>query len=392
MTAAASRSAEWMERMRDVLVLDAAVELGFDQEAARASNAQRRGLPCPACNAQRRHTKTRDKRGAAGLRRDGRGWHCFQCDASGDALDFVALHRGGKRWRELAESGKADVRTWCMRWLGLESSGSGPRQMQRPSRPFQPTPEPPPQYPPIAEVDALWSSCMRVTEVPEVDTWLRSKRIDPQAVADRDIARAMHPDAHAGLPKLARYRAQDGSLSSWAHGGYLLIAQLVDAQGAVRSVLARNVRGDDPKSRAATGFERRGLVLACSLVREVLATGQRPSWWPVELPLRFEVCEGEKKWSMRIAERSDAAENAPGVIGIESGSWTDELAARIPDGSSVFIATDCNNAGALYATRIVRSLESRVRSKAVRVELRREFSIHHDANTKGGLTVRVRSP
>lgn len=392
MAAFVGRTSEWVTRMREARVLDIAAALGVGADAPRTSNAQRRGLPCPVCNAEHRHTKTRDKRGAVGPRPDGKGWRCFQCDASGDALDYVAARLHGTQWKKLSVSAKADVRDWCMRFTGtsapaLASSSARSRpRAQPPARPApQPTPEPERKYPPLDQVEELWRRGERVDEVPEVSAWLQSKRLDAQAIADRNLARALRTGAP--VPRWAYYRDESDNRVRWTDGGYLLIVQMVDAHGSVRSVLARNVLGAEPKSRSAAG-KRAGLVLACGLGREVLATGRRPEWWPADRPLRFVVCEGEKKWCMRVVTCDDADELAPIVIGVESGSWTDAIAARIPDGSSVAIATDPDDAGAQYATKIVRSLETRWRAKTIRLELRPELELVTSDNSS--ISVRVR--
>jgi hypothetical protein len=361
--------AEWLERMREVQVTAVATALGVESTTRGKWTA-----PCPSCNAAKRHTKSRDRRGAIGIRRDGAGWRCFQCDEAGDALDFTAWHVGGSRFRDLPEHRKLEVREWCSAWLGLD----GPNQVapQRPTiSPLRAAePEPPPSYPPLEEVEALWRECVRVDEVDEVAQWLTARRIDAQSVADRDLARALPLELTGHMPRWTWFRQGDhGPRVTWHDAGYLLIAQMVDARGAVRSLLARCVReGVEPKSRAASGFERRGLVLACPLGRQVLASGRLPAWWPSDLPLEVQICEGEKKWCIRCTLHSDGDAFAPVALGIESGSWTDELAARIPDGACVYIATDPDDAGAKYATKIVRSLYSR---SGVRVVLRPGYSL-----------------
>ncbi len=370
--------------MRGVSVLGVAKALGLEVQPARGSSGG--AFRCPACNAQRRHMKTSDKRAAAGVRNDGRGWRCFQCDVAGDALSLVAYALRGAGLSKLNDVGTADVRAWCESWLGLApTSASSPRTVAPPA--LAPEPSKPPRYPPLGEVSALWESCLPVNEAPELAHWLRSKRLDPDAVADSDLARALHPGMR--LPRWAQFRIDDERFSDWLAGGYLLIAQLCDASGAIRSVLARNVRaGQEPKSRAAGGYERRALVLACPLARQVLASGTKPAWWPADQPLRIEIAEGEKKWIMRATLRSEGLADAPACIGIESGSWTDELANRIPAGSSVFVATDPNSAGAKYATTIVRSLASRIADRSVQLELHPCFRLVVD---KDGPAVKVRS-
>lgn len=363
----AGRTVEWVERMRDARMLDVAAALGVGADTPRSSNAQKWGLPCPVCGADRRHTKTRDKRGAVGITTNGRGWHCWQCDAGGDALDYVAARLHGTQWKKLNDNAKADVRDWCMRFTGTSAPAPSPssarsRAQPRPAParpPPAPRPEPAPNYPPPEEVAALWRVCVPVTDAPKVAAWLRSKRLDAQAVADRDLARALQPGA--STPDWA---------CRWAQRGYQLIVQQVDARGHVRSLKARNVIGAEPKSLPPKDFAKRGLVMACRLGREVLATGRRPEWWSADRPLLIDVCEGEKKWLGRVLDAADSDELAPIVLGVESGSWTDELGARVPDGSSVFVATDTNDAGAQYATKIVRSLAPRLLTRAVEVVLR----------------------
>jgi hypothetical protein len=56
---------------------------------------------------------------------------------------------------------------------------------------------------------------------------------------------------------------------------------------------------------------------------------------------------------------SDANELAPAVLGIVNGSWTEEIAARIPDGTRVVVRTHSDGAGDDYAAKIVHSLSAR---------------------------------
>jgi hypothetical protein len=365
--------------MRDVGVLETARELGFETTPARgASGGSIYG--CPACNADRRHTKSRDKRGAIGLEREGGGWHCFQCDASGDALHFVAYARHGQRFNELSDNAKAEIREWCCRWLGILPANPARPAQRALARPKPARTELEPIYPPPHEVAALWTSCVRVDMVPEVQAWLGGKRIDAGTVADRDLARAIPNGLH--LPEWARIRD-----TSWGQGGYRLVAPLVDAAGVVRSIRARHVLGGSPKSLAPSGYQSGRLLFACSLARQVLATGKVPEWW-TDHALRFEIAEGEKKWLLRAALNREGSEFAPACIAVESGSWKAEHATRIPNGSEVFVVTDPDTQGARYATEIVQSFADRIRSGAVRVELRAEHELHANGER---LEVRVRT-
>jgi hypothetical protein len=371
---AARRLPEWLERMREMSVSAVAAELGRSVAPPRgASGGHVYG--CPACSADRRHTKAGDKRGAIGIAQNGRGWRCFQCDAAGDAIDFVACALRGRKLSDLGDAGKAEVRDWCQRWLRLDGSG-----VHRRPAPSPPPPEPrrEPVYPPADEVEALWSACVPVCDVPEVRAWLDSKRIDAISISDADMARAL--PSSASLPRWARTRE-----GSWLASNHRLVVPMVDASGVVRSLRARRLSPGDPKSVAAGLYHCAGLVLACGLARQVLAYGKAPEWW--EGPLRFEVAEGEKKWLLRMFCYSDANERAPAFIGVESGSWTAQLAARIPDGSEIFIATDPDETGARYATAIVQTFSERIRARTISIELRDEHEI--DVAPGGQYKVRV---
>jgi hypothetical protein len=324
------------------------------------------------CQAERRHSKSADKRGAVGIRVEGTGWRCFQCEATGDVIDFVAYALEGKRFGELRGEAPGRVEAWCRKYLAL------PRvEAKGPAAGDAAGPRPPP---PLREVVGFWNVCTSVDRVPEIAAWLESKRIDPATIADLDLARAI--PMGAPLPAWAA-RAN----ITWLQGGYRLVVQLVDGFGAVRSVRARHIYGGNPKSLAPTDHGTAGLVMACGLARQMLGTGKRPEWWG-EAPLRIEIAEGEKKWLMRAALAAQRGEHAPACIGTESGAWKQAHADRIPDGAEVFVATDADKQGAIYATDVVRTLAARIRAGLVQVELRDE---HVLSGTAESLRVEVRA-
>ena len=318
----AVRQASWVKRMRGESIIAVAARLG--RNVALPKGASRGSVyGCPVCNAERRHTKTNDKRGAIGVHRSGAGWRCWQCNATGDAVALVALVLTGNR-------DIAGAREWCTEWLG------DPHRPVRESIPARP----PPEYPPTRELEALWSECAPTWAVPEVAEWLESRRIGNAG----DLARAL-PDGIA--------------LPTWAWRSHRLVVPLRDVSGVMRSVAFRRCTpGDGPKSMAPRGYGRAGLVFS----RGVISS-----------PGRIVICEGEKKWLQWVTRGVHA-------IGIESGSWGPEHAAAIPSGSTVYLATDPDDAGADYATRIFRSLAAR---RDICLELRAE----HELN---GRTVTVR--
>ncbi len=141
----------WIDAAQHVPVFEVAQHFGAAQKGRGASGGS---CACPACGAQKRHTKTGDKRGAVGIRRDGLGWRCFSCDASGDALNLVAYVLAGCRLRDADSDGRAKVRAWFEAEYGTASAPPAPRPAPAPAAP---------NYPPAAEVHRLLSRCVGVT-------------------------------------------------------------------------------------------------------------------------------------------------------------------------------------------------------------------------------------
>jgi hypothetical protein len=230
---------------------------------------------------------------------------------------------------------------------GLCEPAPGAPCLAAPRRPPPPPVEaPPPARPPAAELAQLWAACLPVLDDVEVSGWLRSRGLDAGDVELHDLARALPCDL--AVPAWARFRG-----ASWGAAGYRAILPMCDAEGRLSSVRARAIRKvAGPKALAPAGSEVRGLVLADGLARQGLA-GEA-----LEIR-RVVVTEGEPDYLTWAAHYSDADESAPAVLGIVAGSWTAELAARIPDGAEVTIASHHDRSGDGYAAAIVASLAGR---------------------------------
>src|SRR5262249_14220485 len=80
--------------------------------------------------------------------------------------------------------------------------------------------------------------------------------------------------------------------------------------------------------------------------------------WPWYAEQRVVVTEGEPDfltWAARgEGQRTLAVLGLPGA-----GTWTAELAERVPDGSTVILRTDADDAGHAYAAEIAASLGGR---------------------------------
>lgn len=228
--------------------------------------------------------------------------------------------------------------------------------------PRRETPPEPAPRPPRAEVAAVWSAARPVCDDGEAAEWLHSRGLNPAAVEDLDLVRVITPDA--ALPRWATYKGRP-----WLSLGVRLVARAWDASGEPVSLHARAMLGDGPKGAwpAAGPGSAAGLVLACPLGVRLLrgerfwyGPGETPDtgggdaaawrWWSLERGAII-VAEGLPDWLTAATLWSEASEDAPIALGVESGSATPELAARIPDGARVVLAPDPDAAGEKYAQK-----------------------------------------
>ena len=331
-------SAPWFDAMRRESVLSVASAHGFDVAPPRGSSG---GVvyKCPACEVQRERRSQRHVYmggTGVGVRKGGNGWRCFSCGASGDAIDFAAYTLAGNRYKQLGLVDRLAVGVWCRAFVGAAPSVT----YVRPAAVVQL----PVQYPPADEVHELWARCTPVTR--ETADYLRSRNVRPELVLERDTARAL-PDSRNLLPQWAR---------SWRASGHRLIVPVFDHSGAMRSVLARSVeRAPKLKSLAPKGFGRAGLVMADGMAQEILRNGQRPPRFG-DAELWVIVAEGEIDY-LTAVQLSAAYPVA--TFSVVSGSWTREIAARIPGGAIVVAATDPDPAGDRYAQQIFETFSGR---------------------------------
>jgi hypothetical protein len=331
------KTPDYIERMRGRRVIDVARMLGHEVRES-AGKPSIVGCPNPKCRAAKRHTKSGDKRGAIFVLPDGTGWWCVQCEERGDSIAFVALDLDGTR-----DPIGPQAREWMIAYTGAERVA----EREKPLPKYVAAPTPAPRYPPTEEVLERWQSTQFVTrlklwtdeewreayplhesQITTAEKWLLSKRINPTAVRERDLARVCC------------------RLHTWGR----LIVPLFDVEGVMRSMIYRSVKGEEPKSLFIKGYERRGLCFG------VIPT----------TPTKLIIVEGEKKYLQHVANETPLPDGTS-CIGIESGAWTDAHAARLADGSSVIVRTDPDKQGASYATHIRRTLEDRVNAGTIRL-------------------------
>jgi hypothetical protein len=135
-----------------------------------------------------------------------------------------------------------------------------------------------------------------------------------------------------------------------------LIVPLFDVNGSMRSIVfrrsAETTETWPPKSMAANGYERTGLVMANEAARQLLA---HPRAYATNASIVIE--EGEMDWLTGCFAWARANERA--IFGVMSGSWTEALASRIPGDARVTIRTDNDSAGDALAEKISRTLQGR---------------------------------
>lgn len=269
---------------------------------------------------------------------------CHACGWTADALGMIAhCHNlstsSADDFREVLAIGArigGDLRLEDEIRDGRQSSGDIQRKPVA-----QPDPEPPREYPPIAEVGQLWSRGLPVEVDADASDYLRGRSIDPVVVARMGLGHALRQGCD--LPAWATCKA-----GTWSLAGYRLLVRAWDSNGKMRSVRAWQVDGlEGPKRLPPSGHKQAGLVQANAHgVRMLL--GQAPAG-------RVLICEGEPDW-MTWATRvpADVA-----VFGIGSGSWTPEHAGKVPKGSEVLILTHRDPAGHKYAKAVAETLTDR---------------------------------
>ena len=213
-----------------------------------------------------------------------------------------------------------------------------------------------PARPPQQEVAALWAASNSVDAAADCAAWF-AHRYGPAAAwsiqqADLwDLARVI--PAGLRLPRWAR--SQGGP---WTRTGHRIIFRLWDHTGQATSLRARAIDGTvAPKSLAPSGYSVKGLVLADPLAQQLLG-GVCPNWWQ---PRQVIVAEGEPDWLLWALRQRESDEQGPAVLGIESGAWSQQIAACIPTGASVVIRTHHDEPGRRYAQQIAASLHGRCR-------------------------------
>lgn len=277
---------------------------------------------------------------------------CFGCDWSADVLGLIAQVNGLSLRTQFAE---------VMAAAG-ELAGDAPVAHRNVSASPRPLPQPERTYPPANEVTALWGSARRVDRCADAWEALRARGIDPDLVADLDLARALPTDA--AVPRWARCK-----LGSWPDAGYRLLVPLYDARGELRSLRAWAVEDvRDGEFAADASFEEVRAIQASreKLDKRLPPSGHRLSGLVMANQPALEMLRGKKKAARVVIGEGEpdylslaATDSGVAILGIMSGSWTSEMAAAVTGGAEVCVITHADEAGDRYANDIIKTLEHR---------------------------------
>ena len=336
----------WLDNIKAQPVLTVARDLGLETKATRGASAGS-VYGCPACSAKRRHTKTRDKRGAIGIRADGKGWQCHQCGQTGDGLDLVSWVKTDARFSETRD--KAKVIGWCKERFGGDDSTPPPRHALPVASTAPPVAEEPETEPAYLTDEALelWDACHLLSSDNEAVAYVKSRGIvDPGKLEEWNLCRVLPKNLK---PNWTLHSPDGNAPRHWAETGHRLIFPLYEAKGQIRSVLARAIVPSERKS--TTAGPRSGLILLDGVVLDWLRR-----YRPVVDDAVLHVMEGEIDFMLRC----EAVQKEPlshGVVGITSGAWKKAHAWKMPYPIHVRLDTDNDGQGDKYARDITATFE-----------------------------------
>lgn len=321
---------------------------GVVVEAARGKHGGH--FPCPVCGSATRHTQTSDRRGACGIRRDGKGWRCFQCDVSGDAATLAAYLVTGKRSLD-GDAGVTVLAACADRGLCTPLDAAAPKQV-RPvyvaPAPVEPGPEP---AIPAAELQSLWAATLPVNRTMAdphvldmgVCFYLSGRGWYPSALAALDLVRV--------TPLPEAYVWPEWWPKAWATA-YRLVMRAYSPAGDFVSLHGRSIVPDlTPKTRWPKGYAAGHLFADARGV--ALLRGEAGDTDKVV------VVEGMTDTIALTMATADAGRKHA-ILGITSGATKALADVKWPAGIPVVVFTDADEAGERYAAEIEAAIPSTV--------------------------------
>ncbi len=290
--------------------------------------------------------------------RDGDGTislKCFSCQATGDVFHLIAAARGMlPDWHSGRHVSNEDFKRVLGAAAGLLGEGA-PRFPPRKESLVIPGAKKK-DFPAPAEVASLWESCLPLMTDETLVAQLKGRGLDPT------MLRGVRALPRVGKwPRWAYVRGPVGAVN-WAQAYYRLCLPMYNHEGSMVTLHTRRfgVAGDERKGTNPSGCTFVGSVLANQAGLHVLQ-GSRPI-------TKIAICEGGPDFLVLSTQWPDDLGWA--VFGVVSGSWTQDIADRIPSGAHVVIWTHTDNtrnkrgkaiegSGQLYAIKVARTLAAR---------------------------------
>lgn len=246
----------------------------------------------------------------------------------------------------------------------LTSCSSGVQPMRMSSEP--------PKGPPLDEVKAFWDNCLSFAKTiasqsdqsqdyiktyAQSNSYLRGRRIEPQKVAELDLAR-FTPDPHKFTYPTWWTKGR------WRKWG--IVVPLYEANGSLASVQARSSTEASPKTLCPKGCQIKELVFANPKAL-ALMKGQGCSTREIL------ICEGLTDFLTASSSFETIA-----VFGIITGSALVFSKIRYPDNAEVKIATHPDPTGESYADKIRKAIPANVKC------IRKKVGDAHPMSTTSG--------
>jgi hypothetical protein len=196
------------------------------------------------------------------------------------------------------------------------------------------------RLPPQNQVLRVWLASQPVMDSELAVDFLKSRGLCPSKVELFDLARVL-PLEPFRLPKWCR---------SWRQLAPLILP-IFDQTGDMVSLHGRALQSIRPKTRWPTGFRIAGTAMADGFGIRLLQ-GEPVTDTVV-------IAEGLPDFLTFATATSEVDDCAPAVLGVANGTWSREIADRIPDEATVVIATHHDAAGDSYAKMIVNTIGAR---------------------------------
>ena len=285
-------------------------------------------------------------------------FYCFACQKAWDIFSFVAQLNGldcktdfrTVLYETACVLGRADVAKAVRRGkLKVPPRSSTAQATQEPREDDRQKP-----YLNSSRLfEFLFYPCRETSRCKYVADYLRDRGLDPARVDELELARALPMQQEC--PRWARIKDID-----WWAGCYQLLVPMCDHNAVDLNVRARRIVDGGLKTVVPKGYRVSGLVFANIDARRMFNPHLRHGALPPDKELMVIIAEGEIDF-LTWATRPVPDHQVWAVIGVDSGSWTPEIAARIPDDTTVVIRTDHDDAGDRYAKKIIGTLGSRCR-------------------------------